>query len=110
VSIELLGRRERQADPQIRMSGVPAASVELSTGWKRKAPALEYRLPRAFACFEKTLQSPDAVAVWQLCFSSCFGTADFHLRLFRAGPRFYVTAPGHILEKQILKPGRITHR
>jgi hypothetical protein len=40
----------------------------------------------------------------------CFGTAHFHLRPFRGGRRFYVTAPGHILEKQIFKPGRITQQ
>jgi hypothetical protein len=51
-----------------------------------------------------------AVAAWQLYFCSCFGTAHFHLRPFRGGRRFYGTVPGHILEKQILKPGRITQR
>jgi len=60
--------------------------------------------------FWRTLQSADAVAAWQLHFCSCFGTAHSYLRPFRAGRRFWVTTPGNILEKQILKPGRITHR
>jgi len=40
------------------MRGVPAASGELSTGWKRTAPAIKYRLPSAFAGSEERCNLP----------------------------------------------------
>jgi hypothetical protein len=40
------------------MSGVPAASVELSTDWKRTAPAIKYRLAQAFAGSEEHCNLP----------------------------------------------------
>lgn len=84
------------------MSGVPAASVKLSTGWKRTAPAVEYRLPQP-------LRVLNNAAISRCC--CCLATLSlfllwnrtFSFRLFRAGHRFYVIAPGHISEKQILK-------